>query len=88
MNTFIDLDRESLDFELFKAIPVDLMFRYGFIPLREADDLLHIAVGSSFTLKELDELELRLNRRILHQLADEDKIREILKKSESSQRAL
>ena len=51
MNAFIDLDRETLDFALFKAIPVDLMFRYGFIPLREDGDLLHIAVGSSFTLK-------------------------------------
>ncbi|PJB80638.1 MAG: pilus assembly protein PilB, partial [Acidobacteria bacterium CG_4_9_14_3_um_filter_49_7] len=88
MNTFVDLDRETLDFGLFKTIPVDLMFRYVFIPLREEGDLLHIAVGPSFTLKELDELELRLNKRILHQLGDEDKIREILKKSESSQRAL
>ena len=88
MNSFVDLDRETLDFGLFKAIPVDLMFRYIFIPLREEGDLLHIAVGPSFTLKELDELELRLNKRILHQPADEERIREILKKSESSQRAL
>lgn len=88
MIEYVDLEQETPDFKLFKTIPVDLMFKYNFIPLQEDGVMLTIAVAPSFTLKELDELELRLNRRITHRIGEEDKIREILKKSESSQRAL
>ncbi len=88
MTEFVDLEREQLDFSLFRMIPVDLMFRYGFVPLREAGEVLVIAVEPSFGVRELDELEMKLNRRIEYRFGDEDQIRELLKKSESSQRAL
>ena len=32
---FVDLRNYRLDAELFKSIPVDLMFRYNFVPLEE-----------------------------------------------------
>lgn len=88
MADYVDLEREQLDFALFRALPVDLMFRYGFIPLREDGDVLVIAASESFTLTQLDELETRLGKRIVHKVGEEDQIRDLLKKSESSQRAL
>lgn len=82
------LNIEELDFNLIKKIPVDLMFSYNFVPLKEKDGILTIAVPESFEITLIDELETRLGKRITIQYEDEEKIKEILKKSESSQRAL
>ncbi len=82
------LNIEELDFNLIKKIPVDLMFSYNFVPLKEKDGILTIAVPESFEITLIDELETRLGKRITIQYEDQEKIKEILKKSESSQRAL
>ena len=82
------LNIEELDFNLIKKIPVDLMFSYNFVPLKEKDGILTIAVPESFEITLIDELEIRLGKRITIQYEDQEKIKEILKKSESSQRAL
>ena len=79
---------ENLDFGLIKKTPVELMFRYNFVPLKEENGILVIAVPHDFSLASLDELESKLSKRIVIQFEDEEKIKEILKKSESSQRAL
>ena len=31
---YIDLKETHIDHELFKTVPVDLMFRYNFVPLK------------------------------------------------------
>jgi len=31
---FVDLKESAIDHELFRAIPVDWMFRYNFVPMR------------------------------------------------------
>ena len=36
---FVDLSRFSIDHELFRAIPADLMLRYGFVPYRREGTL-------------------------------------------------
>lgn len=88
MERYVDLEHEQLDAQLFRTIPVELMFRYGFVPLREEGDMLAIAAGAQFSVTQLDELELKLKRRILVYRGDDEKITELLKKGESSQRAL
>jgi hypothetical protein len=35
---YVDLRNFQLHHDLFKKIPVDLMFRYNFVPLEETDD--------------------------------------------------
>ena len=35
---FVDLRDYHLDAELFKTVPVDLMFRYNFVPLEQNDE--------------------------------------------------
>ncbi len=79
---------DDLDFNLIKKIPVELMFSYNFIPIKEEDGVLKIAVPDSFDISLIDQLENKLGKRISIQYENEDEIKEILKKSESSQRAL
>src|SRR5215470_7525320 len=85
---FVDLGGYHLDAELFKSIPVDLMFRYSFIPLEENEGILWIAIADPSKLMMIDEIGLLLNRRIKTKVATLAQISEILKKTEQSQRVL
>jgi len=85
---FVDLRDYHLDAELFKSIPVDLMFRYNFVPLQEHDGNLWIAIADPSKLMMIDEIGLLLNRRIKTKVATLSQINEILKKTEQSQRVL
>ena len=43
---FVDLKHFKIQHELFKSVPVDMMFRYNFVPLEQSTDgRLAIAVG-------------------------------------------
>ncbi|HEX6466355.1 MAG TPA: pilus assembly protein PilB, partial [Terriglobales bacterium] len=42
---FVDLKNFHIQHELFKSVPVDLMFRYNFVPLEEQGDGLSIAIS-------------------------------------------
>jgi type IV pilus assembly protein PilB len=85
---FVDLHDHHLDAELFKSVPVDLMFRYNFVPLEENDGVLWIAIADPSKLMMIDEIGLLLNRRIKTKVATLAQISEILKKTEQSQRVL
>jgi type IV pilus assembly protein PilB len=85
---FIDLRDYHLEADLFKSIPVDLMFRYNFVPLEEHDGTLWIAIADPSKLMMIDEIGLLLNRRIKTKVATLGQINEILKKTEQSQRVL
>src|SRR5215471_6914461 len=85
---FVDLAGYHLDAELFKSVPVDLMFRYNFVPLEETDSVLWIAIADPSKLMMIDEIGLLLKRRIKTKVATLSQINEILKKTEQSQRVL
>src|SRR5712671_795136 len=85
---FVDLRGYHLDAELFKTIPVDLMFRYNFVPLEQNDSTLAIAIADPSKLMMIDEIGFLLNRRIKTKVATLTQISEILKKTEQSQRVL
>ena len=85
---FVDLRNYRLDAELFKSIPVDLMFRYNFVPLEENAGILWIAIADPSKLMMIDEIGLLLNRRIKTKVATLSQINDILKKTEQSQRVL
>ncbi|MCZ6670730.1 MAG: GspE/PulE family protein [Acidobacteria bacterium] len=85
---FIDLKDFQIDNDLFRSIPVDLMFRYNFIPCRRGEDGLLVVIDDPSDVLKLDELEVLLNTRIQLSVATASAIQEILKKSESSQRVL
>ena len=85
---FVDLRDYRLDPELFKSVPVDLMFRYNFVPLEENEGTLWIAIADPSKLMMIDEIGLLLNRRIKTRVATLNQISDILKKTEQSQRVL
>ena len=85
---FIDLREAHLQPELFRKIPVDLMFRYNFVPLEERDGPLWIAISDPSQLMIIDEISILLGKRIHTCVATLSQISDILKKTEQSQRVL
>jgi type II secretory ATPase GspE/PulE/Tfp pilus assembly ATPase PilB-like protein len=86
---FVDLNDFQLQHELFKKVPVDLMFRYNFVPLEETrDGKLAIAIADPSQLMMIDEISLLLGKRIVTKVSTLKQISDILKKTEQSQRVL
>jgi type II secretory ATPase GspE/PulE/Tfp pilus assembly ATPase PilB-like protein len=85
---FVDLAQFSIDHELFRAIPADLMLRYGFVPYRREGQALVIVVSDPTDLPMIDELAVLLATPIKVTVGTPSAIQTILKKSESSQRVL
>jgi type II secretory ATPase GspE/PulE/Tfp pilus assembly ATPase PilB-like protein len=85
---FVDLRDCRPDLELLRSIPLELMVRYEFLPLEVRDHQLVVAVSDPTNLTRLDELEMKLDRRLLVRVAAASQVREFLKKTEPSQRVL
>src|SRR6188474_3115338 len=85
---FVDLAKFNIDHELFRALPADLMLRYGFVPYRREGTSLVIVVSDPTDLPMIDELAVLLATPIKVTVGTPSAIQSILKKSESSQRVL
>jgi type IV pilus assembly protein PilB len=85
---YVDLHETAIDHDLFRSIPVDLMFRYNFVPMQSRNGTLEIALADPRNLNLIDELTLLLNRKLLIKVATLTQISELLKKTEQSQRVL
>jgi type IV pilus assembly protein PilB len=86
---FIDLNDFQLHHDLFEKIPVDLMFRYNFVPLEETTDgKLAVAIADPSQLMMIDEIGLLLGKRIVTKVSTLKQISDILKKTEQSKRVL
>ncbi len=85
---YVDLRETSIDHDLFRHIPVDLMFRYNFVPLQGNNGTLDIALADPRNLNTIDELGLLLNKKLRVKVATLSQISELLKKTEQSQRVL
>src|SRR5262245_51493887 len=86
---FVDLNEFQLHHDLFEKIPVDLMFRYNFVPLEETrEGKLAVAIADPSQLMMIDEISLLLGKRIITKVSTLKQICDILKKTEQSQRVL
>lgn len=85
---FVDLKSAKIDHELFKSIPVDLMFRYNFVPLEAHNGTLEIALADPRHLNLIDELSILLQKKLRVKVATLTQIADLLKKTEQSQRVL
>jgi type IV pilus assembly protein PilB len=85
---FVDLKNSPIDPELFRTIPAELMFRYHFVPLKNVNGSLMIAIADPSELLLTDELGILLGKKLVVKVATPSQISDILKKSESSQRVL
>lgn len=89
---FIDLlppeQPSPVDHDELAKIPVDLMLRNQFVPLRREGNNLHAAMADPTNLERLDELENVLNVRIVPYVATAGCIDIVLRKGDSTQRVL
>ena len=85
---FVDLRVERIDHDLFHSIPVDLMFRYNFVPIQAYNGTLDIALADPRNLNLIDELAMLLQKKLKVKVATLSQISDLLKKTEQSQRVL
>ena len=85
---FVDLKTTKIDHELFRTIPVDLMFRYHFVPVQAQNGTLEIALSDPRQIVSIDELSVLLSRKLKVRVATYSQISDLLKKTEQSQRVL
>src|SRR6201996_3892884 len=85
---FVDLREHTIEHDLFRSVPVDLMFRYNFVPLRNLNGTLDIALADPRNLNTIDELSLLLHKKLRVKVATNSQISDLLKKTEQSQRVL
>src|SRR4051795_3388355 len=85
---FVDLKNFKIQHDLLRTVPVELMFRYNFVPIEQRTDALIIAVSDPSQLMVLDEIAGLLGQRIIARVATLSQITDLLKKTEQSQRVL
>jgi type IV pilus assembly protein PilB len=85
---FVDLKESRIDADLFRTVPVDLMFRYHFIPLHAQNGTLEIALSDPRQITMIDELSILLGKKLKIRVATYSQISDLLKKTEQSQRVL
>src|ERR1700734_111579 len=85
---FVDLKNFRIQHDLLRTVPVELMFRYNFVPIEQQGDALVIAVSDPSRLMILDEIAGLLAHRIIARVATLSQITDLLKKTEQSQRVL
>jgi type IV pilus assembly protein PilB len=77
-----------IDYNLLTEIPVDLMVRHQFVPLRREGRRLHVAMADPTDLERLDELASALRARIIPHVATAGAIDVILRRGDATQRVL
>ena len=85
---YLDLASAHIDSDLFRSIPVDLMFRHNFVPIAESNGSLEIAIADPSRLPELDEIASMLGQKLRISIATLSQINDLLNKTEQSQRVL
>src|SRR6202049_5164219 len=85
---FVDLHEVGIDNDLLHSIPVDLMFRYNFVPIQGHNGSLEIALADPRNLNLIDELAVLLGKKLRVKVATLSQISDLLKKTEQSQRVL
>src|SRR5256885_13068942 len=85
---FVDLREVRIDHDLFHSVPVDLMFRYNFVPIQGQNGSLEIALADPRNLNLIDELSVLLGKKLRVRVATLSQISDLLKKTEQSQRVL
>jgi type IV pilus assembly protein PilB len=80
--------QSPIDYGLLAEVPVDLMVRHQFVPLRRDNGKLHIAMADPTDLDRLDELAGALRMRLVPSVATAGAIDVVLRKGDATQRVL
>lgn len=89
---YIDLipagGKAHIDPELLAVIPVELMLRNHFVPLKKEGNKLHVAMADPTNLEKLDELENSLNVRVIPHVSTAGAIDAVLRKGDATARVM
>src|ERR1051325_11610252 len=77
-----------IDYALLGEVPVELMLRHLFVPLRREGRRLHIAMADPTDLERLDEIASALHARVVPHVATAGAIEVVLRKGDATQRVL
>src|SRR5215208_1542178 len=77
-----------IDYALLGELPVDLMVRNQFVPLRREGKRLHVAMADPTDLEKLDEIASALHARVVPHVATAGAIEVVLRKGDTTQRVL
>src|SRR5215470_15856915 len=86
--SFIPLEDYPVDYSLVQALPVDLMLRNKFVPVRRENGHMVIAMADPSDLMLLDELKAQLRVSLKVEVATWSAIEGVLRKGDASQRVL
>jgi type IV pilus assembly protein PilB len=85
---FVDVASFAPDPEILKAVPVELMFRYTFLPYRREGQRLVLVMADPTDIPVVDELSLILQTPIQPAVGTPSAIQEALKRGQGTQRVL
>src|SRR5882724_5824932 len=85
---YVDLSTFAVDYSLIHKMPVDLMVRHHFVPIHSDGRIMQISMADPTNLDLIDELTAQLKIRLQTCVATPVAIQEVLKRSDTSQRAL
>jgi len=85
---YVDVASFAPDPEILKAVPVELMFRYNFLPWRRPGGRLVLVMADPTDIPVIDELSLLLQTPIQPAAGTPAAIQEALKRSQGTQRVL
>jgi type IV pilus assembly protein PilB len=85
---FVDLRTDEIDYHLIHELPVDLMIRHSFVPLRRENNTLYIAMADPTNFDLIDEIEAQLHMRLKTAVATQSSIEEALKRGDTAARIL
>src|ERR671930_666687 len=77
-----------IDYALLGEVPVELMLRHLFVPLRREGRRLHIAMADPTDLERLDEIAAALHARVVPHVSTAGAIEVVLRKGDATQRVL
>src|SRR5581483_10045194 len=85
---FVALEEYPVDYSLVQSLPVDMMLRNKFVPLRRENGHLVLAMADPADLLLLDELKAQLRAQIRVEVATLTAIEGVLRKGDASKRVL
>ncbi len=85
---FVDVATFAPDPEILKAVPVELMFRYNFLPYRREGERLVLVMADPTDIPVVDELSLLLKTPVQPAVGTPTAILEALKRGQGTQRVL
>ncbi len=85
---FVDLKTDEIDYHMIHELPVDLMIRHSFVPLRRVNNTLYVAMADPTNFEVIDEIEAQLHMRLKTAVTTQSAVEEALKRGDTAARIL